>query len=51
MSIAKQKSRGQVLIHSDEEYLVVTRKICIFALYNVKKHLSCDVWAGIKLAL
>ena len=26
------------LIHSDEEYLVVTRKICIFALYNVNKH-------------
>ena len=38
MSIAKQKSRGQVLIHSDEEYLVVTRKINIFALYNVNKH-------------
>ena len=33
-----EKSRGQVLIHSDEEYLVVTRKICIFALYNVNKH-------------
>ena len=26
------------MIHSDEEYLVVTRKICIFALYNVNKH-------------
>ena len=32
------KSRGQVLIPSDEEYLVVTRKINIFALYNVNKH-------------
>ncbi len=39
MSIAKQKSRGQFfLIHSDEEYLVVTRKINIFALYNGNKH-------------
>jgi ABC-type bacteriocin/lantibiotic exporter with double-glycine peptidase domain len=27
-----------LLIHSDEEYLVVTRKINIFALYNVNKH-------------
>ena len=26
------------MIHSDEEYLVVTRKINIFALYNVNKH-------------
>ncbi len=26
------------MIHSDEEYLVVTRKLCIFALYNVNKH-------------
>ncbi len=26
------------LIHSDEEYMVVTRKICIFALYNINKH-------------
>ena len=26
------------LIHSDEEYLVVTRKTYIFALYNVNKH-------------
>ena len=26
------------LIHSDEEYSVVTRKINIFALYNVNKH-------------
>ena len=30
--------KGTGLIHSDEEYLVVTRKICIFALYNVNKH-------------
>ena len=29
---------GTFLIHSDEEYLVVTRKRCIFALYNVNKH-------------
>jgi len=29
---------GQFLIHSAEEYLVVTRKINIFALYNVNKH-------------
>ena len=26
------------LIHSDEEYLVVTRIMSIFALYNVNKH-------------
>ena len=32
------KSMGLVLIPSDEEYLVVTRKINIFALYNVNKH-------------
>ena len=30
--------RDRFLIHSDEEYLVVTRKINIFALYNVNKH-------------
>ena len=30
--------RDGSLIHSDEEYLVVTRKINIFALYNVNKH-------------
>ena len=29
---------GINLIHSDEEYLVVTRKINIFALYNGNKH-------------
>ena len=32
------KSMGLVLIHSDEEYLVVTRIMSIFALYNVNKH-------------
>ena len=26
------------MIHSDEEYLVVTRIMSIFALYNVNKH-------------
>ena len=38
MAISLGKSRGQVLIHSDEEYLVVTRIMSIFALYNVNKH-------------
>ena len=33
-----EKNKGTGLIHSDEEYLVVTRKICIFVLYNVNKH-------------
>ena len=33
-----QNQRDRFLIHSDEEYLVVTRKTCIFALYNVNKH-------------
>ena len=33
-----EKIKGTGLIHSDEEYLVVTRKTCIFALYNVNKH-------------
>ena len=33
-----EKNKGTGLIHSDEEYSVVTRIICIFALYNVNKH-------------
>ena len=32
------KIKGTGLIHSDEEYLVVTRIMSIFALYNVNKH-------------
>jgi hypothetical protein len=56
-----EKNKGTGLIHSDEEYLVVTRKINIFALYNVNKHsmlrqkrekrhghLPCDAREGIK---
>jgi hypothetical protein len=35
---ANYEIKGTGLIHSDEEYLVVTRKINIFALYNVNKH-------------
>ena len=39
MRVGKSKNQGdRFLIHSDEEYLVVTRKTCIFALYNVNKH-------------
>ncbi len=30
--------RNGSLTHFYKEYLVVTRKICIFALYNVNKH-------------
>ena len=33
-----EKNKGTGLIHSDEEYLVVTRIKSIFALYNVNKH-------------
>ena len=36
--ISRKNRRDRFLIHSDEEYLVVTRKIYIFALYNVNKH-------------
>ena len=36
--IGLQNQGDRFLIHSDEEYLVVTRKINIFALYNVNKH-------------
>ena len=32
------KNKGTGLIHSDEEYLLVTRIMSIFALYNVNKH-------------
>ena len=38
MNGVPREIKGTGLIHSDEEYLVVTRKICIFALYNVNKH-------------
>ena len=36
--MTKKNQGDRFLIHSDEEYLVVTRKINIFALYNVNKH-------------
>jgi len=36
--IESENQGDRFLIHSDEEYMVVTRKICIFALYNVNKH-------------
>ena len=32
------QGQESILIHCDEEYLVVTGKINIFALYNVNKH-------------
>ena len=33
-----RNQEDRFLIHSDEEYLVVTRIMSIFALYNVNKH-------------
>ena len=36
--IESENQGDRFLIYSDEEYLVVTRKTCIFALYNVNKH-------------
>ena len=37
-TVPSENQGDRFLIHSDEEYLVVKRKICIFALYNVNKH-------------